>query len=166
MTFRQVGCLVVAIAVSSTPNIATAETRIRIMPADGAVLAAGQLFDIRVEATADGTEPPTRLKVLINWKDVTSGNVLAPGAGGERGGGRHGNRFKRDVNGPLRGPRGGESTNFLLRRFSLSAPGAVTIEARTADGASARSKLTVERWGGPARPPVARATSSSCSATA
>ena len=48
MTFRQVGWLVVTIAVSSTASIATAETRIRIMPADGAVLAAGQLFDIRV----------------------------------------------------------------------------------------------------------------------
>ena len=150
MTFRQVGWLVVTIAVSSTPGIATAETRIRIMPADGAVLAAGQLFDIRVEATADGTEPPTRLKVLINGKDVTSGNVLAPGAGGERGVGGTGTDSGVTSIGDRAGPAAANTTNFLLRRFSVSAPGAVTIEARTGDGASAQSKLMVERWGGPA----------------
>ena len=138
------------IAVSSTPSIATAETRIRIMPADGAVLAAGQLFDIRVEATADGTEPPTRLKVLINGKDVTSGNVLAPGAGGERGAGGTGTDSSVTSTADRAGRAAANTTNFLLRRFSVSAPGAVTIEARTADGASAQSKLTVERWGGPA----------------
>ena len=150
MTFRQVGWLVVTIAVASTPSIASAETRIRIMPADGAVLAAGQLFDIRVEATADGSEPPTRLTVLINGKDVTSGNVLAPGAGGERGAGGTGTDASVTSTAARAGRAAANTTNFLLRRFSLSAPGAVTIEARTADGASVQSKLAVERWGGPA----------------
>ena len=66
---------------------AAAETRIRIMPPDGGVLAAGQRVDVRVEATSDGAEPPRGLTVLVNGKDVTASNVLASGPGGERGAG-------------------------------------------------------------------------------
>ena len=64
-----------------------AETRIRIMPPDGGVLAAGQRVDVRVEATADGAVPPRGLTVFINGQDVTSSNILAAGVGGERGAG-------------------------------------------------------------------------------
>ena len=59
---------------------AQAETRIRIMPPDGAVLAAGQRVDVRVEATADGKEPPSGLTVLVNGTDITRRNLLAAGA--------------------------------------------------------------------------------------
>src|SRR5688572_7945939 len=64
-----------------------AETRIRIMPPDGGVLAAGQRFDIRVEATSSTDEPPRGLVVTTNARDITSRNLLEPGAGGERGAG-------------------------------------------------------------------------------
>ena len=38
------------------------------------------------------------------------------------------------------------TSNFLLRDLNVSVPGPLVIEARTADGASARVRLTVERW--------------------
>ena len=73
--------LLVLIAVAP----AGAATRIRIMPPDGGVLAAGQRFDIRVEATSDTTEPPRDLRVTVNGRDITPRNLLEPGTGGERG---------------------------------------------------------------------------------
>ncbi len=49
---------------------------------------------------------------------------------------------------PLNGPRTAppNTSNFLLRDLNASVPGPLVIEARTADGASARVRLTVERW--------------------
>lgn len=95
---------------------ARAETRIRIMPADGGVLAAGQRFDIRVEAS-EGAPP---LTVRVNGADVTDRNTAA-------------------------------AQTFLLRGFSVAMPGALTIEARTADGARAVSRLHVDAWQGESR---------------
>ena len=124
---------------------AQAETRIRIMPPDGAVLAAGQRVDVRVEATADGKEPPSGLTVLVNGTDITRRNLLAAGAGGERGVGGTGT----DAAVPAAqraAPAPPNTSNFLLRDLNASVPGTLVIEARTADGASARVRLTVERW--------------------
>ena len=124
MTFRLAGWLVVTIGFCSIASNATAETRIRIMPADGAVLAVGQLFDIRVEATSDGAEPPARLQVSINGRDVTSRSVLAAGAGGERGAGGTGTPPTVTSTGDRAGNAAPNTTNFLLRRFSVNTAGA------------------------------------------
>jgi Alkaline phosphatase len=132
---------------------AQAETRIRIMPPDGAVLAAGQRVDVRVEATADGKESPRGLTVLVNGTDITRRNLLAAGAEGERGAGGTGT----DAAVPAAqraGTAPANTSNFLLRDLNVSVPGPLVIDARTADGASARVRLTVERWQsrGPAAP--------------
>ena len=89
MTFRLAGWLVVTIGFCSIASNASAETRIRIMPADGAVLAAGQLFDIRVEATSDGAEPPARLQACRSTAATSPrgacwppARVVSAGAGG------------------------------------------------------------------------------------
>jgi alkaline phosphatase len=126
---------------------ALAQTRIRIMPPDGGVIAAGQHFDIRVEATsAAEEEPPRGLTVTINGRDVTARNLLEPGIGGERGAGGTG------ATGPDVPPRERvapsfrNTTNFLIRRHSVASAGPLVIEARTADGASAVARLTVEDW--------------------
>ena len=76
----------VAVAVVSVVR-AEAATTIRIMPPDRGVLAVGQRFDLRVEATSDTAEPPKGLTVTVNGRDLTSRNILEPGAGGERGAG-------------------------------------------------------------------------------
>jgi alkaline phosphatase len=124
---------------------AGAATRIRIMPPDGAVLAAGQRVDVRVEATAEGTDPPRGLTVLVNGKDVTSQNILGVGAGGERGAGGVGTdgSVRRGLGASVAPPN---TTNFLMRGFSAALPGPLVIEARTADGSRASARLTVERW--------------------
>jgi alkaline phosphatase len=137
---------------------ADAATRIRIMPPDGGVLAAGQRVDVRVEATPDdkddGAIPPRGLTVLVNGRDVTGRNILAAGAGGEPGAGGTG------TDGAVRpahraGKAPPNTTNFLMRDFSAAVPGPLVIEARTADGARASVRLTVERW--QARGPAASA---------
>src|SRR5262245_16202616 len=51
-----------------------AEGRIRIMPPDGAVFAAQQLFDLRVESTTPG------LRVRIDGREVTGAPANAQGA--------------------------------------------------------------------------------------
>jgi len=146
----------VAVVLGVCLSVASAEaaTRIRIMPPDGGVLAVGQRVDVRVEATSDGAEPPRGLTVLINGKDVTGRNILAAGAGGERGAGGTG------TDGTVRlahraGVAPPNTTNFLMRDFSVAVPGPLVIEARTADGARASVRLTVERW--QARGPAASA---------
>jgi alkaline phosphatase len=94
------------------------------MPPDGGVLAVNQQVDIRIEATSDSTAPPAGLLVLVNGTDVTPRNMV-----------------RADERAPA------NSTNFLLRAFSVDRPGALVIEARTADGARASARLTVEAWG-------------------
>ena len=133
---------------------ASAATRIRIMPPDGGVLAAGQRLDVRVEATSDDAAPPRGLTVSINGKDVTRLNILAVGADGERGAGGTGtDATVRRVH--RAGAAPANTTNFLLRDFSAAIPGVLLIEARTADGVRASVRLTVERW--QARGPAASA---------
>ena len=111
-----------------------AATTIRIMPPDGGVLAAGQLVDIRVEASSDTTAAPSTLRVFINGQEVTSRNDPGAGTGAPPA-----------------------STNFLLRRFSTTAAGPLVIRATTADGAVAEASLRVEAWAGPRRRGAPRA---------
>jgi alkaline phosphatase len=128
---------------SSLAMPAIADTRIRIMPPDGGVLAVGQRVDIRVEATAEGQTPPRGLVVRVNGREITVRNMLDAGVGGERGAGGTG------AAGPVAarvGPAAPNSTNFMLRAYTVATPGPLVIEARTSDGASAIARLTVERW--------------------
>jgi alkaline phosphatase len=134
----------------------SAATTIRIMPPDGGVLAAGQRFDIRVEATADGTEPPRGLTVLVNGKDITSRNILDPGPNGERGSGGRGTSSEALPRKHRAGIAPTNTINFLTRDYSVALPGRLVIEARTADGAKAAVRLTVERWAAPGRGPSAK----------
>ena len=53
---------------------ALAATSIRIMPPDGVIIAAGQRFDLRVEATGDGAIRPAGLRVWVNNQELTSRN--------------------------------------------------------------------------------------------
>jgi alkaline phosphatase len=140
--------------VSAVP--AEAATRIRIMPPDGGVIATGQRFDIRVEATATTSEPPRGLRVLVNGRDITPQNLLEPGAGGERGAGGTGANGA-DVPPMLRAaPALRNTTNFLVRGYSVPTAGPLTIEARTGDGAVVTSRMVVEDWSGRGRGPRAR----------
>jgi alkaline phosphatase len=121
------------------------------MPPDGAVLAAGQRFDIRVEASSDSKEPPSKLTVVMNGRDITSRNILDPGSNGERGWGGTGTVDSALERRFWAGIAAENTTNFLTRDTTLATPGTVVIEARTADGATARARLTVEAWRAPTR---------------
>lgn len=129
---------------------AESATDIRMMPPDGGILAVGQRFDIRVEATSDGTTPPRGLVVTVNGVDLTSRNVLDVGVGGERGAGGTGATSPALPPHHRAGPASGVTTNFLLRDFEAATPGPLVVRARTADGAAAETVLTVESWTGTA----------------
>ncbi len=121
--------LVLALLIASAPAGVLAATSIRIMPPDGGVLAAGQLVDVRVEATGDGTAAPSGLRVWINETESTTRNDPRAQDGAPAG-----------------------TTNFLIRGFSVETPGLLEIRATTADGASAVSRLRVEAWQAGTRP--------------
>ena len=153
---RRAVILIAAFILSASAREGAAQTRIRIMPPDGGVLAAGQRFDIRVEATSATADPPRGLLVTLNGRDITARNLLEPGVGGERGAGGTG-AVGTDVAEVHRAaPALRATTNFLLRGHAASAPGRLVIEARTSDGATAMSTLTVEAWSGAGRGPRAR----------
>jgi alkaline phosphatase len=113
-------------------------------------MAAGQRFDLRVEATSPGSlsaPAPAGLRVTVNEQDVTARNLLeamaggAPGAGGT---GKSSGSALREVT-----PAAGNTTNFLIQDYAFDRPGTYTITARTADGATARSVITVVAWDTP-----------------
>jgi alkaline phosphatase len=133
-----------------------AQTHIRIMPPDGAILAAGQRMDLRVEATSRTDTPPRGLVVRINGVDVTARNILDPGVGGERGAGGTGATAQARLPRHRAGEAPTHTTNFLLRDFTADRPGEVLIEARTGDGAQATVRLPVEGWSGAGSGPRAR----------
>jgi alkaline phosphatase len=112
------GLLLVAGPVQAAPSI-------RIMPPDRGVLAVGQIFDLRVEATGEGADRPSALTVLLNGLDISSRNDPAADRGAPA-----------------------NTRNFLLRNYSVSKPGPLRIEARTPDGGAAEVRLTVESWQG------------------
>jgi alkaline phosphatase len=130
-----------ALVIAAAP--ASAASKIRIMPPDGGVLAVGQRVDIRVEATSGDATPPRGLIVRVNGRDITARNMLGPGTSGERGAGGTGASGAAPLSAGRAEPN---TTNFLLRAYSVVTPGPLVIEARTADGAAATSRLTVERW--------------------
>lgn len=142
--------------IAAVPLAARAQTTIRIMPPDGAILAAGQRIDIRVEATASGETPPRGLTVRINGVDVTARNILDPGVGGERGAGGTGATATSLPAHYRAGTAPANTTNFLLREFTADRAGEVVIEARTGDGATASARLPVEAWEGSSDAPRAR----------
>jgi alkaline phosphatase len=148
--------IVATLAIFAAATPAAAATRIRIMPPDGAVLAAGQRLDIRVEATSDTATPPRGLIVSINGKDVTPLNILDPGTAGERGAGGTGASAASVPLAHRAGRARGNTTNFLMRGFSQPKPGPLVIEARTSDGATARARLVVEGWDSRSTAPAAR----------
>lgn len=131
-------------------------TRIRIMPAGGGAIAAGQRFDIRVEATSDSAEPPRGLTVMVNGTDVTARNILDVGRTGERGGAGAAGAAASLPAHHRAGAAAPNTSNFLLRDYTASAMGPLEIAARTADGARAEVRLTVESWDGPPSAPRAK----------
>jgi alkaline phosphatase len=153
MTIRALAAA--AMTIAAVP--AFAQTRIQITPPDGVVVAAGQRFDLRVEATSAGpltVPPPARLQVSINGEDVTARNQLDPGERGERGVGGVG----RPTAGSVReiSPAAPNTTNFLIQDFAFERPGSHVITARTADGAAARATITVVPWAAQGTSPRAR----------
>ncbi len=146
-----------ALIVVTMSGQAVAQTRLQIVPADGIVVAAGQRFDLRIEATSQrglSAPPPAGLVVRINGLDVTNRNQLDPGDGGVRGVGGTG----RTMGAPARvvEPSSPNTTNFLLQDFSFDRPDTYVITAGTADGATVRSSLRVVAWQTPV-PGIARA---------
>lgn len=125
-----------------------AQTTLRIVPADRAVFAAGQRFDLRVEATAADPEgpPPRGLRVSVDGRELTGLNILDPGPGGERGAGGTGATGAELAEHHRAGRAPAHTTNFLVRDLAFEDPGAHTIRAWTADGAEASVSLTVEAW--------------------
>jgi alkaline phosphatase len=124
-----------------------AATTLRIMPPDGATIAAGQKFDLRVEATGDGVEPPRGLEVQLDGRDLTAGNVLEAGRGGEKGAG--GTGTPAGFAGRRASAAAARTTNFLLRDLVLDTPGRHVIRARTADGATLEATVQVDAWAQP-----------------
>ncbi len=126
---------------------ADAQTAIRVVPVNGATIAAGARFDIRVEATgASGGAAPRGLIVTLDGVDVTANNILAPGADGERGRGGTGTpdgylpARDRAATAPA------HTTNFLQRDVTLNAAGRHTLTATTGDGATATATWEVFAW--------------------
>jgi alkaline phosphatase len=111
-----------------TVSATDAQTSLRIMPPDGSVLAVGQRFDIRVEATAANGQSSPALRVWANGRDLTSRSDPLAGRGAPNG-----------------------SASFLFRGFSVNEPGPLVVRAETTDGVSAEVRLTVEMWNRPRR---------------
>ena len=113
------------------------------MPPSGATFAAGQRFDLRVEATGSGGAP-AGLVVTLDGRDITATNMLAPGPSGERG---HGGTGTADAARPAgRAAPRPTTTNFLARDLRFTRPGRHTVTARTADGAAAEAVYEVSAW--------------------
>lgn len=154
--FRRVtgaGCPVLLLAAAALLAAAPldAQTTLRIVPTDGAVLAEDQRFDLRVEATAPDPDgpPPRGLRVAVDGREVTERNILDPGAGGEPGAGGTGSTDP-DIPPHRRAGRAPDhTTNYLARDLSFEQPGTHTIRAWTADGAESSVTLTVEPWNEP-----------------
>lgn len=129
---------------------AWAQTRIVMTPPDGTVIAAGQRFDLRIEASSPGpvsTPAPARLNVTLNGASLTARNELDPGERGERGAGGTGKSSGSALREVV--PASPNTTNFLIQDFSIDKPGVYVLTATTADGARAQSTLTVVAWDAP-----------------
>lgn len=134
-----------------------AQTSLRLVPVEGASIAAGSRFDIRVEATAaPGGAAPSGLKVVLDGTDITARNILAPGLGGEKGRGGTGTPegFTPARDRAAAAPP--HTTNFLLRDVTIDGPGRHTLTATTSDGADASVTWEVFAWRGEAAAPPVR----------
>jgi alkaline phosphatase len=135
-------CLLLSVALP-----AAAQTSLRLVPVEGATIAAGARFDVRVEATGTpGGAPPSGLKVTLDGADITARNILAPGSGGEKGRGGTGtpDGFEPARDRAASAPP--HTTNFLLRDVTLDTPGRHTLTATTSDGATASVTWDVFAW--------------------
>ena len=151
--------LLTALAVFVVPHTLLAQTTLRIVPVAGATIAAGSRFDIRVEATgAPAGNAPAGLKVVLDGKDVTSTNILAPGTGGEPGRGGTGTPDGYQPERDRAAAAPAHTTNFLRRGVTLDTPGRHTLTATTADGATASVTWDVFDWRQPASRRRGRAT--------
>lgn len=139
------------------PASVAAQTTLRVFPVDGAVLAAGQQFDIRVEASGSpGGEPPRGLAVTLDGRDLTARNLLDPGTGGERGRGGTGATAASLAPRDRAAAAPPHTTNFLARDLAIDEPGRHTLVASTADGARVEVAWEVFAWPGPSGGPRAR----------
>ena len=137
------------------PEAAAADTSLRVFPVDGAVLAAGQHFDIRVEASGTpGGEPPHGLTVTLDGRAITARNILDPGIGGERGRGGTGATAASLAPRDRAAAAPPHTTNFLVRDVAIDEPGRHTLIASTADGARVEVTWTVFAWPDPSAPRV------------
>lgn len=128
MLGMRIALLPVLMSLALLPSVSSAAPTVRIMPPDGAVLAAGQRLDIRVEATpapGDDVAAPLTLRVWVNGNDVTAMNADDANSGAPPG-----------------------SANFLWRGFSHDAAGPLVIRAEAA-GVVVESHLRVEAWAAP-----------------
>jgi alkaline phosphatase len=119
---------VLTLALAAASPTVQAATHVRIMPPDRAVLPAGQRFDLRIEATSDGSTPPTNLVVRVNGQDISSRNASDANKGAPP-----------------------NSVNFLVRGYPIPKPGPVVVEVETGDGTRADARFTVEPWNAPVR---------------
>jgi alkaline phosphatase len=133
----------VSVALVTAPATSWAQTRLRIMPPSGATVAVGQRFDLRVEATGD-VSAPRGLTVILDGKDLTTQNVLAPGLDGELGAGGTGTAPDASARGSA--PAAANTTNLLVRGLSFAAPGRHEVVARTSDGATLTATYDVGAW--------------------
>ena len=135
---------------------AVAQTSLRVAPVDGATIAAGARFDIRVEATGTpGGPPPSGLTVTLDGADITAKNILAAGAGGEKGRGGTGTPDGYEPARARAATAPAHTTNFLQRDVAFDTPGRHTLTATTSDGATASVSWDVFAWRGDgSRPPV------------
>jgi alkaline phosphatase len=137
-------CLVAACVLASIP--AQAQTSLRLAPVNGATMAAGARFDIRVEATGRaGSEAPRGLRITLDGIDITGKNLLAPGVDGERGRGGTGTPDGYQPERDRAAAAPAHTTNFLQRDVTLTA-GRHTLTATTADGATASASWDVFAW--------------------
>ena len=140
--------LLVIVTVSVLVSVtAHAQTTLRIVPVNGATIAAGARVDLRVEATGvAGGEAPRGLTVTLDGVDVTAKNILAPGLDGQRGRGGTGTPDGYEPARDRAAPAPPHTTNFLQRDVTLDEPGRHTLTATTADGATATVTWEVFAW--------------------
>lgn len=136
--------LIVVLTAIAAP--VAAQSRLRVMPPPGATFAAGQRFDLRVEATGSGSAP-TGLVVTLDGRDITATNVLAPGPAGERGQGGTGTPDGAAIRPAM--AAAAVSTNFLVRDLSFTRTGRHVVTARTADGTTMEATYEVSAWQAP-----------------
>lgn len=104
---------------------------LRIMPPDGTTLAAGQRFDVLVEAKADRTSPPAEIRVFLDGRPLTARGAAPRGE--DRG-----------------------ARRFLHRGLEITNPGEHVLAAESG-GRRAEVRLSVGAWQAAGAPRAPRA---------